>query len=217
MNKTPMLRSLPLLRLALALVVGTALSTSASAGLLASFENDAEGWTINAAENAAYAISGFSTTDGVTDGAYSMIITGTAAPSYGQLLVSPGSAALTAQLATATQVSIDATTAPGAFGFGTQWTAVINNPELGYTSLDAFSYSGSVGPGASGHLSWNITPAQRAVLAGSANSSTLIFQVGGGASGTMYVDNVRLAQIPEPSSIAVLTLASSAALRLRRR
>lgn len=216
MNKTSRFSS-PLRRLALGLALGAVLTTSASAGLLASFENDAEGWTINTSENAAYSISGFSTTDGVTDGTYSMVVTGTANPSYGQMLVSPDSTALTGELATATQVSIDVTTAPGSFGFGSQWTAVINNADLGYTSLDGFSYSGFVGPGASGHLVWNITAAQRAVLAGSAASSSLIFQVGGGDAGTMYVDNVRLAQIPEPSSLALLTIIGTAAVRFRRR
>ncbi len=205
------------LRIALGLALVGFASGTASAGLLASFENDAEGWTINTSENATYAFNGFSTTDGVTEGTYSAIITGGAAPSYGQLLVSPASTALTAELATAAEVSIDVATAPGAFGFGTQWSAVINNADLGYTSLDGYTYTGAVGPGASGQLVWNITPAQRAVLAASSESSTLIFQVGGGDAGTMYVDNVRLTPVPEPSSLAMLMVLAGAALRLRRR
>lgn len=207
----------PAARLLGTLAICLGVAPLASAGLIASFENDAEGWTINAAENAAYSITGFSTTEGVTDGTYSMIVEGTAAPSYGQLLVSPASTTLTAELANAMEVSIDVTAAPGAFDWGSQWSAVINNADLGYTSLDGFGYSGFIGPGASGTLTWALTAAQRATLAGSAADSTLIFQVGGGGPGTAYVDNVRTTEVPEPTALALLTLAAATALRGRRR
>lgn len=207
----------PVLRpLAPLCLIGLAATLPAGATVLASFENDAEGWTINTGENASYSIAGYSTATGVTDGSYSIEIIGTASPSYGQLLVGPSSTGLTDLLEDSATISIQVTTDAG-FGFGTQWSAIINNADLGYTSLDGFGYSGFVGPSSSGQLSWSLTPAQRATLATSSAESQIIFQVGGGDGGTMWLDQVETTAVPEPATGGLLGLTALALAGRRRR
>jgi hypothetical protein len=44
----------------------------------------------------------------------------------------------------------------------------------------------------------------------------LIFQVGGGGGGTMYLDNLRATPVPEPAALGLLTLGSLMTMRRKR-
>jgi len=190
----------------------------ARAGLIESWENTDDGWVIVVAENPAYTSAGFSTTSGVTNGTYSWNITGTAAPTYGQMLRSPLTLANTATMAGAATISIDVLTTPGSFGFFQQWSAVVNNADTGYTSLDGFAFSQSPVIGSQSTLTWTVPAGVRTTLAGSANPTEIIFQVGGGNSAgnnSMFLDNVRTTEVPEPAMLSLVGLACVSVIRRR--
>jgi len=203
---------------AFALVVLTMVSTrSASAQLIESWENSADGW-VTTSENPTYVIGGFSTTTGVTDQAYSMSVTGSAGPGYGQMLRGPNSLFNTQTLANASSVKVDVLADPS-FGFQ-QWTLVVNGGTLGYHSVDGFSFSQSPVLGTESTLTWNISAADRAAYAADALLGTqvqLIFQVGGGSGGTMNVDNLRAVPAPEPSIAGLMGLGAIGSMLRRRR
>jgi hypothetical protein len=179
-------------------------NSPAQAVLVESWENTLDGWTLSP-ENPAYSAA-FSSTLGVTDQSFSLALTGTAGPTYGQLLDSPSTLAFTAMLANASTLSIDVYTPSGSFGFFQQWALVINNADTGFSNLDpTFSHSPSIGSQST--LTWTIPASIRTTLSTSANPSQIIFQVGGGfTSGneTMYLDNVQITPVPEPSVMALM-------------
>src|SRR5262249_16196524 len=115
-----------------------------------------------------------------------------AAPGYGQMLRSPSTALITSILSRAQSVSVDVLADPS-FGYQ-QWSLITNGGSLGYHSVDGFSFSQSPTLMQESTLTWNISGADRAAYAAGAATSTpiqLIFQVGGGGGGTMYLDNLR--------------------------
>jgi hypothetical protein len=181
------------------------LADGARAGVLVeSWEGSANGW-VTSSENASYSITGTDSSNGVTNGSTSLAVTGSAGPSYGQMLDSPFSMSNTTTLQTAANISVDVL-AGSSFGYQ-QWTCVINNPETGYASLDGFSFSQSPVLGTESTLTWTIPAAVHNALVASPNASQIIFQVGGGGGGTMYLDNLQVpAQVPEPATIGVLVL-----------
>lgn len=183
-----------ILALAVAGVCGGWVSSArATSTLIESWENTADGWTIGGDQSANYSIAGFSTTTGVTNGSYSMIVTGTAAPNYGQLLDSPSTMALTTLLGSSSSVSIDVDTPSGSFGYYQQWDLVINNADTGYTSIDGYSYAESPSIGNESTLVFPLPTSITSVLATSSNPTQIVFQVGGGYTAgnqTMYLDNV---------------------------
>ena len=190
--------------------------------LINSWENDAEGWTFN---NANYATAGFDTAIGVTDQTYSwQIAGGTAGPDYGGFIEGPSTMALTSTLAGADQLLVDVTVPTGGdFGWYLQWTAIVDNADTGYTSLDGYSYSQTAAIGDSNPktLMWTIPAAMRATLAASSNPTKILFQVGGGSNGatnnTMYLDNLRtVPAVPEPGTIGLAMIALGGLCAARR-
>lgn len=204
------------------LVAIMAAGTNCDAELLNSWENDAEGWTILQGD---YASAGFNTATGVTDQTYSWQISGgTAGPNYGGFLESPSTTALTSTLASAGQLLIDVTVPTGGdFGWFLQWTAIVDNADTGYTSLDGYSYSQSANIGDSNPktLMWTIPASMRATLAASSNPTKIVFQVGGGSNGsvnnTMYLDNLRTVAVPEPTTLVLAGLAAIGLAAQKRR
>ena len=174
--------------------------------LIESFENTLDGWTV---QNGNYT-AGFSTTTGVTDGSYSLSLTGTANPSYGQMLGSPSTTLLTSELAGASALSFDVYAPGGSFGYYLQFDVDINNNDTGYVSLDSYSYPG-VSIGGETTVTVPISASLQSALAASPNGTSIYIQVGGGYSDgneTFYLDNLRLtpAAVPEPATLALLGL-----------
>jgi hypothetical protein len=161
-------------------------------------------------------------------------------PTYGQMLQSPFSLPLTAELATASTISFDVTTTSGATGFFQQWDCDIvnNDPTFGtasgqgsFVSLDGFSYQ-AVTIGSTTTLTVSISKAVKtalndALLDGS--PTQLIFQVGGGntvGNDQFWIDNVRdnttnadlgNFSVPEPGSLSLIGLAGLSLLGRRRK
>ena len=202
----------------LAVVLAVALSTTAEAATLESWNNTSDatfdGWTTNLQP---YTPS-YSTTTGLTDGAAALAMTGTASPTYGQMLRSAFVQQYTTDLSNAQSVSFDVTTPSASFGFFLQWDFIINNNDTGFLSLDNSNYQ-SVSIGGTTTLTVPVSAATRAILAASSNPTQLIFQVGGGSSGnpqTFYLDNVRTTPAPEPTSMALLAIGGLMMARRRR-
>jgi hypothetical protein len=206
------------------LAIVCAVGQSCQAALLNSWENDAEGWTILQAD---YATAGFDAAVGVSEQTSSWKIAGgPAGPSYGAFIEGPSTLALTSTLAATDKLLIDVTVPTGGdFGWFQQWTAIVDNVDTGYTSLDGYSYSQSANIGSSSPktLTWTIPAAMRSTLASSSNPTKIVFQVGGGSNGgtnnTMYLDNLRTVPVPEVTSLtlAVGAIAAGSAIRRRRR
>src|SRR5271170_5317645 len=83
-------------------VLGLGLSAARSQTLLNSWENSLEGWTIQ--EPGIWSTTGFSTTTGVTAGAYSWNLTAASGPDYGLALTGPSSTNLTTLLGNAASI-----------------------------------------------------------------------------------------------------------------
>jgi hypothetical protein len=180
-----------------------------------SWENTLDGWTVPPSYNQQLGGFGpittaFEPTLGVTDGSYSLAITGTGTggPNYGQLLAGPSSQGLTTILGESTSLSLDVYTPGGSFGYYLQFDFDVQNSDLGFVSLDSYSYPGT-SIGSETTITVPISPSVQSTLASSLNPTTLYIQVGGGnTSGneTMYLDNLRVFEVPEPSTIALLGL-----------
>jgi hypothetical protein len=175
-------------------VLALGLSAARSQTLLNSWENSLEGWTIS--EPGIWSTTGFSTTTGVTAGTYSWNLTAVSGPDYGLALTGPSSTNLTTLLENAASISIDVLTpVAGSFGYYQQWDVEINQPGgAGTISLDGDTYdqSPSIG-GPESTLTWTVPAAVRQALAGHPTLPVyLTFSIGGGGSGTMYVDNLRV-------------------------
>jgi hypothetical protein len=165
--------------------------------LLNSWENSQEGWTILEPN---WTTTAFSTNTGVTAGTYSWELTAASSPDYGAALQGPSSTALTTLMADASQITLDvlAPTA-GSFGYYLQWDLVVSQPGgLGNVSSDGFTYSQSPSIGGpESHLTFTIPAAIRTALAANPTlPASLIFQIGGGGGGTIYIDNLRVWEVP---------------------
>ena len=177
---------------------------------------------LNPGETATIIVPGDPNTDPPTPPLYKTIYhsgevlpngTTAAGPSYGQMLRGPSSIANTALLSRAGLIAIDVNipnTGPdfgiGAFDYYVQITAVINNNETTYRSLDNFNYTGNPAIGGQKTVYFQVPNSVAATLATSPSASQVIFQVGGGyqanynsdgtlhqvSSEVMYVDNVRV-------------------------
>jgi PEP-CTERM motif len=224
------------LLLAVCLVLPVIATRHLSAAILESWENPNDptfdGWTIPTSENAGF-MAAYSTV-GATDGQYSLAISPTAAnmppaqqtdppytgtgPTYGQMLRGPFLQSNTTALAGANQIEFDVNVpnpnpTTGAFGYFLQFDVVANNADIGYHSLDNFTYSDSANIGGQKTLKFTIPADVKAALATSTNPTQIILQVGGGYSyaytnqtttpatnpvvyETFYIDNLRLSYSP---------------------
>lgn len=192
---------------AVAVLAVMLLLQNVSAQLLESWENTLDGWSVDS-DNSANYTAGFSTKFGVTDQTYSLALTGTAGPNYGGLLLSSYEASWTAALAQpGATLELDVYTPPASFGYYQQWQFFVNNADTGYQSLNG-TYQPTV-IGSEYTFSVPIPASIAATLATSSNPTQIRFQVGGGysdANETMYLDNLRVTTIPEPSTMALLGL-----------
>lgn len=136
------MRTSRVLGIVVAICVGLCQSRSGNATLIESFENTLDGWQVVPPSNPQAFVPGFSSTTGVTDGNYSLSITGTgnAGPNYAQMLLSPATTQLTSVLANAASVSLDVYAPPNSFGYYLQFDVDIYNPDTGYVSLGNYSY-----------------------------------------------------------------------------
>jgi len=179
-------------------------------GLINSWENSVEGWTIN--EPGIWSTTGFSTTTGVTSGLYSWELTAAGSPDYGTAFTGPASTNLTTMLANAGSVSIDVLTpVGGSFGYYQQWDVEVNQPGgAGTLSLDNGSYSQSpnIGSASPKTLTWTMPQSIRtALLSNPSLPASLSFKIGGGGAGTMYIDNLRATLLPPaPAQLSVREL-----------
>jgi hypothetical protein len=191
-------------------------SRSGNAALIESFENTLDGWQVPVTSNSQAFVPSFSSTTGVTDGNYSLSITGTgtSGPNYGQMLLSPTTLQLTSVLADAASVSLDVYTPPASFGYFLQFDVDIYNNDTGYVSLDNYSYPG-VTIGAESTITVPVSSSLQAELAASSNPTYMAIQVGGGYTAgneTFYLDNIRTTAVPEPSTLALLGVCAFALL-----
>ncbi|HWB54742.1 MAG TPA: hypothetical protein VG722_11135, partial [Tepidisphaeraceae bacterium] len=188
-----------------AAVLAASMPALASTVVIESWENTLDGWTVPPAYNAEPYTSSFSTVLGVTDGSYSLAVSGTAGPNYGQLLAGPSSTGLTSILGNATSLSLDIYTPPGSFGYFLQFDIDINNADTGFVSLDGYSYP-STTIGSESTITVPISSSLAATLASSSNPTAIFIQVGGGytdGNETMYLDNLRAdVTVPDPASAA---------------
>lgn len=200
-------------------------ASSAKATLIESWEGGLDGWQIPSpfgSQTANFVAIPLSTT-GVTNGTVSMGVGPTSGntasgPNYSQLAIGPSSVTLTPLLGHASAIDLDIFAPSGSFGGFLQFDMDLNNNDLGFASLDGFSYP-STTLGAETTLVFPITPAQAATLAASSNPTTIILQVGGGFTAgneTFYMDNLRTSDLPEPASLTLLG-GGIMALTMRRR
>ena len=191
---------------------------------LESWENTLDGWTVDPlGKNPTYTGS-FNTTNGVTDGSYSLALTGLTYPNYAQLLSTPTSTNLTALLADCVSVSISVYVPSNAFANWLCFDFDVANADViyagynnipGYVSLNGFN---NYVPAYSGGGNWqtNISvpmPAGIAAqLALSTNPTTLYIQIGGSdtiSNETMYLDSFQIhlppdGTIPTPTQPSIL-------------
>jgi hypothetical protein len=160
-------------------------------GLIESWENNQDGWTLGGG----WSSVGFSTTTGVTSGFYSWEITGDS--SYGPAVTSPSSTALTAELANASSVSVDVLSTSGSFGGWDQWDAgvVVNGTYYSFDGGDYTEYPAV--SGAESGATWTVPASVNdMLLANPSVPCALQIEIGGGGTGTTYLDNVRYTPIP---------------------
>jgi len=214
MMKSPFINLFPVVLLMLgALALGSQQANAQET--IESWENSLDGWTVEASGYTA----AFSTTTGVTAGLYSLSLTGTAGPNYGQMLESASSTTYTIDLAGASALRFNVYAPAGSFGGYLQLDVDINNADAGFVSLDGYSYA-SATIGGESTISVPISSALRNTLAASANPTTLVIQVGGGnttGNETFYLDNLQVTQVPEPSVAALAALGSLGVLVARKR
>ncbi len=178
-----------------ALVVAfAAFPARASSVLIESWENTLDGWQAPSPDgnNSSYTPS-FSTTTGVTDGNYSLAMTGTAAPDYSIMLNSPYSMTLTNTLADATSVSLDVFAPSGSFGGALGIDMDIGNNAIGFESLDNYTYQ-SPTIGTESTITVPISSSLASELATSGDPTQFYIQVGGNytpGNETIYFDNLR--------------------------
>ena len=131
-----------------------------------SWEDNNDGWGTVSGAN--MTLGGFSTTFGVTEGNYSLILDGPASggPNYADQFASTASTALTAALANSSSVTSEVYVPAGDFGYYLQWDLALNQQSgLGYASVDGYSYAQDATIGGETTLTWTIPASMQATLA----------------------------------------------------
>lgn len=185
-----------------------------------SWENTLDGWTVGGGN---MTFAGFSSTLGVTDGSYSLGLGApTGAPNYGIQLSSSATTALTLDLASASTVTLDVYVPAGDFGSLLKFDLLVSQKNgLGGVSLDGSAFSESATIGGEKTLTWTIPPAVQTTLAAFPTKATsLVFEIGGGSTSSsdmVYLDNLQVVGVPEPSTLALTGLGMAGWLMIRRR
>src|ERR1035437_6540283 len=180
--------------------------------LVESWENTLDGWTVS---GGGVGSSSFSTAQGVTAGSFSLDLTYPSNPNYGTPMFSAYSPSLTSTLATNPRVSLDVYTPPASFGYYLQIQLWVNNADTGY-----FQDGGYLGTtiGSETTITFPDLPAaQVAILAASSNPTEIGFQIGGGGAGDVFLDSLRVQEVPEPNTLVLLGLGALGFLGLRGR
>ncbi|HEY1922724.1 MAG TPA: PEP-CTERM sorting domain-containing protein [Tepidisphaeraceae bacterium] len=202
--------------------------------LIEGFENTLDGWTYVPTYNptdAGYAgQETFSTTTGVTQGSYALVVNSGAVArtlnglDYGNFMVSPRTTTLESLLAGATSITIDYNN-PGNLAYGPQIDLDIDGA-TGYNSLDGYGYP--TPPLGQSTAVYSLTSAERSAMAADLASATpigvnLVLQIGGPAPSAintplLYIDNIQAVQpVPEPASIGMLGIGAAYLLKRRRK
>jgi PEP-CTERM motif len=184
----------------------------AATTLVESWENTLDGWTVS---GGGVGSSSFSSTQGVTDGSFSLDLTYASSPNYGTPMSSANSSSLTSILANNPSVSLDVFTPSSSFGFYLQIQLWVNNADTGYFQ-DGDYISTTIGSETTITFP-NLPAAQVAILAASSNPTQIGFQIGGGGAGDVFLDNLRVQPVPEPGTLALLGLGALCLLRMRGR
>jgi hypothetical protein len=180
--------------------------------LLESWENTLDGWTVS---GGGVGSSSFSTAQGVTDGSFSLDLTYPGNPTYGTPLFSSYNSSWTSILANNPSVSLDVYTPPASFSYYLQVQLWVNNADTGY--FQDGSYFGTT-IGSETTITFPTLPsALVATLAASSNPTQIGFQIGGGGAGDVFLDNLRVQEVPEPGTLALLGLGALGLLGLRGR
>ena len=180
--------------------------------LLESWENTLDGWTVS---GGGVGSSSFSTAQGITAGSFSLDLTYPGNPSYGTPMFSAYSPSWTSTLANNPRVSLDVYTPPASFGYYLQVQLWVNNADTGY--FQDGSYFGTT-IGSETTITFPDLPADKlAILATSSNPTQMGFQIGGGGAGDVFLDSLRVQQVPEPSTLVLLGLGALGVLGLRGR
>jgi hypothetical protein len=178
--------------------------------LLESWENTLDGWTVS---GGGVGSSSFSTAQGITAGSFSLDLTYPSNPNYGTPMFSAYSPSWTSTLANNPRVSLDVYTPPASFGYYLQVQLWVNNADTGY--FQDGSYFGTT-IGSETTITFPDLPADKlAILAVSSNPTQIGFQIGGGGAGDVFLDNLRVEAVPEPSTLALLGLGALGLLGLR--
>jgi hypothetical protein len=106
-------------------------------------------------------------------------------------------------------------TPPASFGYYLQIQLWVNNADMGYFQDGA--YLGTTIGSETTITFPDLPAAQVAILAASSNPTQIGFQIGGGGAGDVFLDNLRVQQIPEPATLALLGLGALGFLGLRGR
>ena len=204
-----------LLSSSIGVAIFLAQNASAQSTLVNSWENSSEGWGMISTN---WTSGGYSTTTGVTQGTYSWTLNAGVSPDYGGAFGGTASTALTALLANAASVSVNVY----ATGFSyMQWDLTLNQQGtggLGYQSTDGYTYSQSPVIGSESTLTFSIPGSFRTTLAANPTLATsLNFQIGGGNGGTVFLDNLRITSVPEPTTLVLAGLGAIGWLAIRRR
>ncbi|MGA2750510.1 MAG: hypothetical protein ABSG59_17195 [Verrucomicrobiota bacterium] len=172
-------------------------------GLINSWENSPEGWTVT---DSNWTSVGFSTNVGVTSGNYSWELS-TTSETYGKdALTGPSSTALTALLGSAASISLDVDVpTAGSFGWWMQCDMWANQPGgLGSVSLDGNCYCQyPPGGGGTAVLTFPVSQAVRTALLSNPSLPTyLTLRFNGGGAGTLYFDDLQATLLP-PTAAAL--------------
>jgi hypothetical protein len=166
-------------------------------GLINSWENSLEGWSVT---DANWTSVGFSTTTGVTSGTYSWELSTTSETFAKDALTGPSSTALTSLLGNTASITlaVDVPT-QGSFGWWMQCDMWANQPGgLGSVSLDGNCYCQyPPAGGGTAVLTFPVSQSVRSTLLGNASLPTfLTLRFNGGGAGTLYFDALQANLLP---------------------